>query len=169
MSGIDEKETLLKVMEDVSMQTSLPLCIDSSHVDVQEYVLRHYPGRALINSISMESAKMEPLLQIAKKYGAMFILLPVSDEGLPKDLDEKKEIIQKILRRALELGFTKEDIVVDGLVATVGANKNAALETLETIRYCKEQGLATICGLSNISFGLPERSYINAALSLIHI
>ena len=162
MSGIDEKETLLKVMEDVSMQTSLPLCIDSSHVDVQEYVLRHYPGRAL-NSISMESAKMEPLLQIAKKYGAMFILLPVSDEGLPKDLDEKKEIIQKILRRALELGFTKEDIVVDGLVATVGANKNAALETLETIRYCKEQGLATICGLSNISFGLPERSYINAA------
>ena len=163
MSGIDEKETLLKVMEDVSMQTSLPLCIDSSHVDVQEYVLRHYPGRALINSISMESAKMEPLLQIAKKYGAMFILLPVSDEGLPKDLDEKKEIIQKILRRALELGFTKEDIVVDGLVATVGANKNAALETLETIRYCKEQGLATICGLSNISFGLPERSYINAA------
>lgn len=163
MSGIDEKETLLKVMEDVSMQTSLPLCIDSSHVDVQEYVLRHYPGRALINSLSMESAKMEPLLQIAKKYGAMFILLPVSDEGLPKDLDEKKEIIQKILRRALELGFTKEDIVVDGLVATVGANKNAALETLETIRYCKEQGLATICGLSNISFGLPERSYINAA------
>ncbi|MBU5428677.1 homocysteine S-methyltransferase family protein [Kineothrix sp. MSJ-39] len=163
MSGIDEKETLLKVMEDVSMQTSLPLCIDSSHVDVQEYVLRHYPGRALINSISMESAKMEPLLQIAKKYGAMFILLPVSDEGLPKDLDEKKEIIQKILHRALELGFTKEDIVVDGLVATVGANKNAALETLETIRYCKEQGLATICGLSNISFGLPERSYINAA------
>lgn len=106
---------------------------------------------------------MEPLLQIAKKYGAMFILLPVSDEGLPKDLDEKKEIIQKILRRAMELGFTKEDIVVDGLVATVGANKNAALETLETIRYCKEQGLATICGLSNISFGLPERSYINAA------
>lgn len=163
MSGIDEKETLLKVMEDVSMQTSLPLCIDSSHVDVQEYVLRHYPGRALINSISMESAKMEPLLQTAKKYGAMFILLPVSDEGLPKDLDEKKEIIQRILRRALELGFTKEDIVVDGLVATVGANKNAALETLETIRYCKEQGLATICGLSNISFGLPERSYINAA------
>ena len=152
MSGIDEKETLLKVMEDVSMQTSLPLCIDSSHVDVQEYVLRHYPGRALINSISMESAKMEPLLQIAKKYGAMFILLPVSDEGLPKDLDEKKEIIQKILRRAMELGFTKEDIVVDGLVAT-----------LETIRYCKEHGLATICGLSNISFGLPERSYINAA------
>ena len=143
--------------------------IDSSLVDVQEYVLRHYPGRALINSISMESAKMEALLQIAKKYGAMFILLPVSDEGLPKDLDEKKEIIQKILRRALELGFTKEDIVVDGLVATVGANKNAALETLETIRYCKEQGLATICGLSNISFGLPERSYINAAFLIMAI
>ncbi len=93
----------------------------------------------------------------------MFILLPLSDEGLPKDLDEKKEIIDKITGRALELGMDQRDIVVDGLVATVGANKNAALETLETIRYCKERGYATICGLSNISFGLPQRGYVNAA------
>ena len=163
MSGIDEKEMMLKAIETVGGLTNLPLAIDSSHVDVIEAALRRYPGRALINSISYEKAKFEALLPIAKKYGAMFILLPLSDEGLPKNLEEKIDIIEKIQKRAYELGMRKEDIIVDGLVATVGANKTAALETLETIRYCKEKGLATICGLSNISFGLPERSYVNTA------
>ena len=132
-------------------------------MDVIEAALRRYPGRALINSISYESAKFELLLPIAKKYGAMFILLPLSDAGLPQNLQEKTDIIEKIKKRALELGMRKEDIIVDGLVATVGANKTAAVETLETIRYCKKNGLATTCGLSNISFGLPERSYVNTA------
>lgn len=163
MSGIDEKAMMLKALETVSGVTSLPLSIDSSHVDVLEAALRRYPGRALINSISYEKEKVEALLPMAKKYGAMFILLPLSDEGLPKDIHEKIHIIEAVSKRAYDLGLSKEDIVVDGLVATVGANKNAAIETLETIRYCKEKGLATICGLSNISFGLPERSFVNAA------
>ena len=94
----------------------------------------------------------------------MFILLPLSDEGLPKSLEEKREIVNIILDRALELGFAREDIVVDGLVATVGANPLAALECYDTISYCKNAlGLATICGLSNISFGLPDRQYVNTA------
>ena len=163
MSGIDEKSMMVKAIETVGNVTSLPLSIDSSHVEVLEAALRRYPGRALINSISGETAKTDALLAIAKKYGAMFILLPLSDQGLPKDLAEKISIIDEILEKAYAMGFTKEDIVVDGLVATVGANKNAALETLETIRYCKENGLATICGLSNISFGLPERGFVNTA------
>lgn len=163
MSGIDEKQMMLKVLEEVSGVTSLPLSIDSSHVDVLEAALRRYPGRALINSISYEKVKFEQLLPLAKKYGAMFILLPLSDQGLPKDLDEKKEIIRRIADRAGELGMDRRDIVVDGLVTTVGANPTAALEALETIRYCKEMGYATVCGLSNISFGLPGRGYVNAA------
>lgn len=164
MNGIDEDAMMQKVIYEVTNTVNLPLCIDSSHVDIIEHALRIYPGRALINSISLEKEKFEKLLPIARKYGAMFILLPLSDEGLPKDIEEKKRIIRIIYDKALELGFTKEDIVVDGLVATVGANKNAALETLETIEYCKrELELATICGLSNISFGLPERSFVNTA------
>lgn len=164
MNGIDEDEMMQKVIYEVTNTVNLPLCIDSSHVDVIEHALRIYPGRALINSISLEKEKFEKLLPIAKQYGAMFILLPLSDEGLPKDIEEKKQIIQTIYDKALELGFAKEDIVVDGLVATVGANKKAALETLETISYCKnEMELATICGLSNISFGLPERGFVNTA------
>lgn len=163
MSGIDEKSMMLTVLEEVANITSLPLSIDSSHVDVIEAALRRYPGRALINSISFEKAKVESLLPIAWKYGAMFILLPLSDEGLPKSLNEKISIINEIVDRALKMGMKKEDIVVDGLVATVAANPLAAKETLQTIRYCKEHDLATICGLSNISFGLPERMNVNSA------
>lgn len=164
MNGIDEDAMMQKVIYEVTNTVNLPLCIDSSYVEVIEHALRIYPGRALINSISMEKVKMEKLMPIAKKYGAMFILLPLSDEGLPKDLNEKKEIINTVYNKALEMGFHKEDIVVDGLVATVGANKNAAIETLETIEYCKkDMGLPTICGLSNISFGLPERGFVNTA------
>ena len=169
MSGIDEKASMLRALEEVSGVTNLPLSLDSSYVEVLEAALRNYPGRALVNSVSLETEKFEKLLPIVAKYGAMFILLPLSDAGLPKDIEEKKEIIHKIYDRALSLGMCKEDIVVDGLVATVGANPKAALETLETIRYCKENGFATICGLSNISFAIPERSFVITAFLTLAI
>ncbi|MDD7641940.1 MAG: homocysteine S-methyltransferase family protein [bacterium] len=164
MNGIDEKEMMLAAIEELTTASSLPLCLDSSNVDVLEAALRIYPGRALINSVSLESEKIDRLLPIVAKYGAMFILLPLSDEGIPATVEEKRGIVRTILERAYALGFTKEDIVVDGLTATVGANPDAALECFDTIRYCrKELGLATICGLSNISFGLPNRPFVNTA------
>ncbi|WP_455718049.1 homocysteine S-methyltransferase family protein [Anaerosporobacter sp.] len=170
MNGIDEKETMLSVVYELTQAVNLPLCIDSSHVSVIEAALRIYPGRALINSISLEKEKFEKLIPIAKKYGAMFILLPLSDKGLPKDIDEKKQIIDTITKEAYSQGLTKEDIIVDGLVNTIGANKLAAIETLETIRYCKEElELATIVGLSNISFGLPERQFVNSTFLAVAI
>ncbi|MBC8558097.1 homocysteine S-methyltransferase family protein [Jutongia hominis] len=170
MNGIDEKEMMLKAVKELSVITDLPLSIDSSHVDVVEAALRIYPGRALINSISLEPEKFEKLIPIAKKYGAMFILLPLSEKGLPKDIQEKKEIIHIILDAAKKQGLCKEDVIVDGLVATVGANRLAAIETLETISYCKnELGVATACGLSNISFGLPERIFVNSAFMAMAI
>jgi len=164
MPGIDEKERLLQIIYEVTQNSSLPLAIDSSHVDVIEAALRIYPGRALVNSVSCEQEKMEKLLPIVKKYGAMFILLPLSEAGLPKDQYEKRRFIHKVMTEALKQGLAKEDIIVDGLVNTIGAGKSAAMETLSTIRYCKEDlGLATSIGLSNISFGLPARSYVNTA------
>lgn len=170
MNGIDEKEMMLRAVKELTMTVDLPLSIDSSYVDVVESALRIYPGRALINSISLEPEKIEKLIPVAKKYGAMFILLPLSEKGLPEDLQEKKEIIHTILAEAKRHGMAEEDIIVDGLVATIGANKMAALEVLETIRYCKEElNLATICGLSNISFGLPERVFVNSAFLTLAI
>ncbi len=164
MNGIDEKEMMLRTIYEVTSTVDCPLCIDSSHVDIIEAALRIYPGRALINSISLEEEKLTSLLPIARKYGAMFILLPLSDKGLPENSEEKHGIIRTVLKEALRIGMQKEDIIVDGLVATVGANPGAALECFETISYCKnELGLPTVCGLSNISFGLPERAYVNTA------
>ena len=103
MNGIDEKEMMKSVIYEVSSTVDCPLCIDSSYVEVIEEALKIYPGRALINSISLETEKMEKLLPLAAKYGAMFILLPLSDAGLPKDVEEKKQIINTIYDKALRL------------------------------------------------------------------
>lgn len=163
MSGIDEKDTMLRALEETMRVTDVPLVIDTSNPDVMEAALRIYPGRALMNSISLEKEKIDKLLPLAKKYGAMFILLPLSDKGLPSNFQEKIDIINEIINRAAEIGLSKEDIIVDGLVTTVGANPRAAIETIQTIRYCKEElGVGSIIGLSNISFGLPLRQYINS-------
>ncbi len=163
MGGLNEKEAMRRALKEVMSVSNLPLCIDSSDCEVIEDALRRYPGRALVNSVSLEPGKAERLLPLIHKYGAMFILLPLSEGGLPKSAEEKKENIEKLVAKAATYGLNKEDIIVDGLVTTVSANSAAALETLETITYCKENGLATVCGLSNISFGLPERSNVNTA------
>ena len=164
MNGIDEKKMMIDAIYEVTSICDLPLCIDTSHVDIMEAALRIYPGRALINSISCEEGKMKEMLAIAQKYGAMFILLPLSGAGLPKNLEEKKQHIDTILEYALAFGLNREDAIVDVLVQTVGADPTAALECFETIDYCKNVlKLPTICGLSNISFGLPQRAFINAA------
>lgn len=161
-NGIDEKEMMLKAIYEVTEVTGLPLCIDTSFPDVMEAALRIYPGRALINSISYEQEKLKALLPVAKKYGAMFIMLPVSDNGIPKTLAEKHDILTKLVEAAEEQGFTREDIVIDGLVATVGALPTAAMDCMATFRFCKDElGVPTVCGLSNISFGLPNRAYVN--------
>lgn len=163
-NGIDEKEMMLRSVYEVTAVSGLPLCIDSSFPEVIEAALRIYPGRALINSISFEKEKMKRLLPVAKKYGAMFILLPVSDQGIPQTLEEKHDVIRNLLQEAAVFGFTKEDVIVDGLVATVGASPSAALDCMATFSYCRhELRVPTVCGLSNISFGLPDRTYVNMA------
>lgn len=162
MGGIDEQAVMLAAIQRVGETVDTPLCIDSSNPRVTAAALRQYPGRALVNSISCERVKIEELLPVVKKYGAMFILLPLSEEGVPKGMEERWENIQYVLKKAYELGFSREDIVVDGLVAAVAAEPDAARDTLATIERCHGEGLATICGLSNISFGLPDRSYLNS-------
>ena len=170
MNGIDEKQMMLDSIYEVTSAVDLPLCIDTSHVDVMEAALRIYPGRALINSISAENEKMEPMLKLAKKYGAMFITLPLSGAGLPKDIEEKKQHINTVLNAAKAIGLNKDAAVVDVLVQTVGAEGTAGLQCFETIEYCKNQlGLPTVCGLSNISFGMPNRQFVNATYLTIAV
>lgn len=162
--GIDEKETLKNMVDAVCNTVSVPILIDTSSPEALEAALRIYPGRAVINSISGESEKISKLLPLAKKYGAMFVLLPVDDNGVPETAKERIEIIKRVYSKAKELGFSKEDILVDGLVMTIASNSSGALETLKVISWCKNiYKINTTIGLSNVSFGLPSRENINTA------
>jgi 5-methyltetrahydrofolate--homocysteine methyltransferase len=164
MPGIDEKETMLDAIGNLSVASDLPLVIDSSNIDVMEAALRLYPGRALINSISGKSEKLTRLLPVAAKYGAMFILLPLADGNIPETAEERKKIIENVFKKAAALGFTKSDIVIDGLVMAASSNFKAPAETLKTIEWSSDVfGANTIVGLSNVSFGMPERKWLNAA------
>lgn len=170
MGGIDEKEMMCRIIEEVGQATNLPLSIDTSDAEVMEAALRIYPGRALVNSVSLEEGRPERLFPLVKKYGAMVVVLPLGSNGLPKDATERRENLRTLIHKAGEYGIPKEFIVADGLVMTVGAEPQAALDALDTIRYCKEElGVATTCGLSNISYGLPERGYINTAFLMMAI
>ncbi len=164
MSSIDEAKTMVKVVKMLAAEVDVPLCIDSSNPGVIEKALRIYPGRALVNSISGEREKLEKLLPVAAKYGAMFILLPLDDGGVPQKAKQRLEIIKRITEMAGKHGYGKEDIIADGLVMTVSSRQGAARETLDVIEWCgREFNMATVIGLSNVSFGLPERKWINSA------
>ncbi len=160
--GADEKGLMCKAIELLSVITDLPLVIDSSDPGVIEAALRIYPGRALINSISGEKNKLKKLLPLAKKYGAMFILLPLSSKKIPLTFKERKLVIQKILPILKKNGFTKDDVVIDALVMTASYYPQSALQTCKTISWASNNlGYNTIIGISNISFGFPERKLIN--------
>ncbi len=170
MGGIDEKQMMCRIVEEITQTVNLPLSIDTSDAAVMEAALRIYPGRALVNSVSLEEGRAELLFPLVKKYGAMAVVLPLGSTGLPKDVAERRENLRTLVQKAAEYGIPKESLVADGLVMTVGAKPDAALEALDTIRYCREElGIATICGLSNISYGLPERSYINTAFLMMAV
>ncbi len=170
MGGIDEKEMMCRIVEEVSQITNLPLSIDTSDAAVMEAALRIYPGRALVNSVSLEEGRAELLFPLVKKYGAMVVVLPLGSTGLPKDAKERRENLYMLVQKAKEYGIPKESIVADGLVMTVGAEPKAASDALDTIRFCREElGVATTCGLSNISYGLPERGYINTAFLMMAV
>jgi len=161
--SIDEKKTMREAVFSLTGYTDLPLCIDSSNAEVIEEALKHYPGRALVNSLSAESEKINKLIPVLKKYGAMFVLLPVDDKGVPETAAERIEIIEKTIA-ILELnGIPARRAVVDGITMTVSSMPQAPEETLKTIKYCTGKKLLTTAGLSNVSFGLPERKWVNNA------
>ncbi|MDD4188739.1 MAG: homocysteine S-methyltransferase family protein [Eubacteriales bacterium] len=162
--GIDEKSAMREVVEELAETVDTPLCIDSSDPEAIESALRIYPGRALINSVSAEKSKMEKLFPIAAKYGAMIILLPIDENGIPQYAEQRCSLIREAVKKAGEYGISKEDILADGLAMAVSAEENAPEETLKVIEWCREKfKIASVIGLSNISFGLPERQHINAA------
>ena len=160
--GIDEKTMMVKVIKALQSVVDVPLQIDSTKPEVLEAALRVYNGKPLVNSVNGEKAVMEKILPLVAKYGAAVVGLTLDENGIPKDADGRIAIAEKIVDSARALGIKKENIAIDCLVLTVSAEQKAAMETLKAVRWVREDlGLKNVLGVSNISFGLPNRSNIN--------
>lgn len=163
VGGIDQAAAMKHAITEISQLTDAPLVIDTSDAKALEAGLRAYPGRALINSVSAEEARIAEFLPLAKKYGAAILCLPITDDGVPKTAQARLETIQSIIRAAREQGLDDGDFLLDALVMTVSADANACQEVLRTLAlYRQELGYPSTMGLSNISFGLPNRPLINS-------
>ena len=163
VGGIDQAAAMRNAVTEISQITDAPLAIDTSDTTALEAGLRAYPGRALINSVSAEEARLREFLPLAKRYGAAILCLPLTDEGVPKTAKERVGVMHRIIRAAKEAGLSDGDFLLDALVMTISADANACHEVMETLRlYRKEFGYPSTMGLSNISFGLPNRPLINS-------
>ncbi|NBX70292.1 MAG: methyltetrahydrofolate cobalamin methyltransferase [Actinobacteria bacterium] len=160
----DEPALLAKAIQLVQTLTDLPICIDSSVVEALEAGLAVYQGKALINSMTGEDDRMEAILPLVKKYDAAIIALPNDETGIPMTAPERMVIVDKIVAAVEKAGISLENLLIDPLAMTVGADPEAVKNTLETIYQIKEKyDLNMSIGGSNVSFGLPNRHALNAA------
>lgn len=162
-AGVDEVDMLPKAVQAVAGVVNVPICIDSSNDEAIEAALAVCPGRPLVNSVNGEEARLERILPLIKKYNAAVIGLTMDDKGIPTEPEARLAIARKIVERAEALGIARDDVVIDCLALTMGADSKAGLVTLETIKLVRQElGNNITLGASNISFGLPERENINA-------
>ena len=163
-SEIDEEEMMQRVVTSLQGSIGLPLQLDSTSPDVLEKALRIYTGKAIINSVNGEEKSLSAVLPLAKKYGASIVGLTLDEDGIPETAEKRVEIAEKIINRAIEIGIPKEDIIIDCLTMTVSAKQSAAQITLDAMKQVKEKfGVKTTLGVSNVSFGLPQREVVNTA------
>ncbi len=161
---VDEAELLAKMLQTVQATADIPICIDSSVIEALEAGLAVYEGKALVNSVTGEDDRLEEILPLVAKHGAAVIGLANDETGIPETPQQRLEIATKIVSVAGDHGIPPEDVVIDPLAMTVGADTEAVTTTLETIRLIRDTLGVNMClGASNVSFGLPERHVLNAA------
>lgn len=161
--GADEPALLEQIMGIVLEMTDVPLCIDTADPEALERALSLYQGKALVNSVNGEERSLEAILPLVKEHGAAVIGLCMDDDGIPETAEERLAVAGKIIERAGKLGIPAEDIVIDPLALTMGSDSNAGRIALDTIELVVEEfGVNVTMGASNISFGLPDRKYINS-------
>lgn len=162
MPGIDEKDMMIRTVKALQSVTDLPLQLDSTDPEVLEAALRVYNGKPIVNSVNGEEKSLEAILPVVKKYGAAVVGLTLDEKGIPDKADDRFDIAERILKRAESFNIPKRDVYIDCLTLTVSAEQSGALETLSALRRVKtELGLKTVLGVSNISFGLPNREAVN--------
>jgi 5-methyltetrahydrofolate--homocysteine methyltransferase len=168
--GIDDVAMLPKVVQLVAQAVDLPICLDSPNPKALAAALPVTPGKALVNSVNGEEASLNTILPLVKEHGAGVIGLTLDENGIPAEAQSRLAIAGKIIERAARLGIPSEDIVIDPLVLTVGADSNAAKVTLQSVQMIrKEFGVNISLGASNVSFGLPDRPTINIAFLVMLI
>ncbi len=164
LPGINEKEMLKKSVEELQAITALPLQIDSSDIVAMEAALRVYNGKAMINSVNGKIDSMNSVFPLVKKYGGMVVALTIDENGIPKTADDRLKIAEKILSEAIKYGIDKKDIIFDPLAMTISADIFAAKETVRAVELITTKlGCHTLLGISNVSFGLPERDIVNSS------
>jgi len=162
--GADEAALLPDVMRTVMEVTDVPLCIDTADPEALAAALAIYEGKALINSVNGEERALKAILPLVKEHGAAVIGLCMDDDGIPETPAERLAVAAKIIERAGKIGIPEEDVIIDPLALTMGADSSAGRVALETTEFVvQEFGSNVTMGASNISFGLPDRKYINAA------
>jgi len=160
----DEPAILAETVRVVQSLTDVPLCIDSSIVAALQSGLEVYEGKALVNSVTGEEERLEVVLPLVKKHGAAVIAISNDDSGISDDPEVRFTVAKKIVERAMDYGIPKEDIIIDPLVMPIGAKRYAGRQVFSIIRRVREElGCNTVCGASNVSFGLPNRKGINSA------
>ena len=163
LPDIDEKEMMIAAVNAIQSVTDAPLQIDTTELPVLEAALRIVSGKPIVNSVNGEEEKLNTVLPLVKKYGAAVVGLTLDECGIPKTAEERFAIAEKILNRALEYGIPKQDVYIDCLTLTASAEQDGVVETLKAVRMVTEKlGLKTVLGVSNISFGLPNRELINS-------
>ena len=160
---IDEKEMMLRVLDELQNVTTLPLQIDTTKPDVLEAALRRYNGKPMVNSVNGKQEIMDSVFPIVKKYGGLLVALTIDEDGIPEDSARRVEIAKKIYREAEKYGIKKSDIIIDPLAMAVSSDSKAGIATMETVRAIHEMGGLTSLGISNVSFGLPLREYVTAS------
>ena len=160
--GVDEPALMEQVVKALQSVVSLPLQLDSSHAEALERGLRVYNGKPIVNSVNGEPEVMEKVLPLCKKYGAAVVGLAIDERGIQPKAEDRVAIARRIKKAALEAGIPQEDIYIDCLTLTASAQQEDVLATVQALHTCKtELGVRTILGVSNISFGLPCRPYLN--------
>jgi 5-methyltetrahydrofolate--homocysteine methyltransferase len=166
----DEPALIVETMQAVMEVTDVPLCIDTANPDALAAALKAYRGKALVNSINGETRSLETMLPLVKEHGAAVIGLCMDDDGIPATPEERLAVADKIIERAAKLGVATEDVIIDPLVLTVSVDSNAAALTLKTTELIvKEFGVNITMGASNVSFGLPDRTSLNATFMAMAI
>ena len=163
LPDIDEPQMMLRAVSELQTVTTLPLVIDTSDPVTMEAALRVYNGKALVNSVSGKKDSMAAVLPLVKKYGGAVICITLDEDGIPESAEKRVEIAERIAAAAREYGIAKSNLLIDPLCMTVSTDSNAAKETLRAVRMLTDLGYKTSLGISNVSFGLPDRDGLNAA------